>query len=48
MRKFMKTGLNLFMYGLLGLVLSMAGVSVIDQPMAFIAIMLIVVLIDAS
>jgi len=38
--------LSFFLYGLLGGVLSLAGVSIIDNPLAFIAILAIVMLID--
>lgn len=38
--------MSVVLYALLGVVLSIAGVSIIDQPLAFIAILAIVIMID--
>jgi hypothetical protein len=40
--------LSIVLYGLLGAVLSLAGVGVFDNPLAFIAILAIVMLIDIT
>jgi hypothetical protein len=40
--------LAIFLYGLLGMLLALSGVSVTDKPVHFIAIMLVVLIIDYS
>lgn len=40
--------LSIFLYGLLGLALSLSGVDVLEKPIEFIAIMVIVMLIDIT
>ena len=40
--------LTIFLYGLLGGVLALAGVGVVDNPLGFIAIMAVVIAIDIA
>jgi hypothetical protein len=40
--------LTIFLYGLLGLLLALAGVGVVDNPLGFIAIMAVVAGIDIA